>query len=328
MRLSLRRLTSRWKLKLAALGLAILLWVVVSAEQDTTQWVSVRVEPVLRDPDFVLTGPAEPRTVRVKLGGRGRELWEAGLRRPVLVLPVRNGATRNYALDGQMVQLPENLSLRVLDLRPAIVHLELQRVAVRTVPVRPALGSRSAAEYLLGRDVSVSPSEVRVSGAEDAVAQIDTLFTAPIEVAPGDSADGISRRVALDTAGLGGVHLSAAEVRVRARVERRADRTFDALRIGVPDGFVTEPAAVRVQLTGTARQLAELDSSQVRVALVRDSVPLFPPDSGARVGVSVFGVPEGVRVRVTPQRVLFRRAPAPPPSPAPVPAPAPAARPR
>ena len=41
MRSPLRFLTDNWQLKLLALALAVLLWVVVSAEQVTSQWIPV-----------------------------------------------------------------------------------------------------------------------------------------------------------------------------------------------------------------------------------------------------------------------------------------------
>jgi hypothetical protein len=129
-RLSLRRFTADWKLKLSALALAILLWVLVSAEQVTTQWIPVRVEAVVRDPGFVLAGAPEPAVVRVRFRGAGRELWEVALRPPTLVLHVRDaGAARSFALEASMVEVPERFHVTATDVRPAVVRLDLRPAA-------------------------------------------------------------------------------------------------------------------------------------------------------------------------------------------------------
>ncbi|HET7231190.1 MAG TPA: hypothetical protein VFJ16_14350, partial [Longimicrobium sp.] len=145
-RLSARVFTYQWRLKLASLALAILLWAVVSAEQVTTQWIPVRVDAVVRDPDYVLDGATEPATVRVRFRGPGRELWELALERPTLVLAVRNvGNARTFALDPNMVRVPEGLrGVEATDVRPGVVRLNLQRQVTRSVPVRARIGARAA----------------------------------------------------------------------------------------------------------------------------------------------------------------------------------------
>lgn len=130
MRQLLRRAASHWKLKLAALALAVLLWVLFTAEQVTSQWIPVRVEVVVRDPAYVLAVPPEPARVRVRFRGPGRELWEVALRPPTLVLPVRDvGAARNFAVEASMVEMPERSRVVATDVRPAVVRLDLQPAA-------------------------------------------------------------------------------------------------------------------------------------------------------------------------------------------------------
>jgi len=132
----LRRATAHWKLKLAALALAVLLWVVFTAEQVTTQWIPVPVEAVVRDPGYVLVGQPDPAVVRVRFRGPGRELWEVALRPPALVLPVRDvGAARSFVVEASMVDVPERVRAVATDVRPAVVRLDLQ-------PAPPALRAR------------------------------------------------------------------------------------------------------------------------------------------------------------------------------------------
>lgn len=130
-RFSLRRMMRNWQLKLAALALAVLLWVLVRAEQPTEQWIQVRVETQLLDPAYTLTAPPAPRVVQVRFAGKWREIGELALEKPVLVLHVRNvGRQRTFVLEPAMVRLPDGARGRVsaLDVRPGLVKLALQPV--------------------------------------------------------------------------------------------------------------------------------------------------------------------------------------------------------
>ncbi len=129
MRVSLRTLTRDWKLKLAALTLAVLLWVVVSAEQVTTQWVPVSVRVVPRDAGWVVERGPLPREVEVRFAGPGRELWELALEDPVLVVHVYEAGaeSRFLALDPRMVRVPAGLVATPQEVRPARVRVQLRR---------------------------------------------------------------------------------------------------------------------------------------------------------------------------------------------------------
>ncbi|HYW07817.1 MAG TPA: hypothetical protein VE913_12735 [Longimicrobium sp.] len=130
--LSPRRWARNWKLKLAALGFAILLWVVVRAEQRTEQWVPVRVDAQILDPDFELVGLPYPAHVEVRFAGRWRELGELALKRPAILLRVPEvGRHRVFILDHSMVRLPDQLRENVVpvDVRPARVRLNVRAVA-------------------------------------------------------------------------------------------------------------------------------------------------------------------------------------------------------
>ena len=142
-RFSARGLARRWQLKLAAVGLAVLLWALVRAEQPTEQWVGVRVEPQLLDPDYVLNGAPIPTVVQVRFAGKWRELGKLALERPVIVLHIRSvGRQRTFVLEPSMVRLPDGIRGRVsaVDVRPRLVHVDLGRSG--EARVRDSAGGR------------------------------------------------------------------------------------------------------------------------------------------------------------------------------------------
>ncbi len=164
------RVAGNWRLKLASLALAVLLWALVRAEQRTEQWVTVRVEPHVLDPSFILTGRSDPRTVQVRFAGRWRELGELAIERPTLVLYVRNvGRQRVFTVEPSMVRLPDDVrgSVVALDVRPDVVRLPLERITERPAPARPT----SRPERL----PDVAPRTEPVGAADTALASDTTV---------------------------------------------------------------------------------------------------------------------------------------------------------
>lgn len=310
-RLSLHSLTFNWRLKLAALGLAVLIWAAVSAEQVTSQWIPVRIDPVVRDPEFVLTGAPDPAEVRVRFSGPGRELWELALDRPTIVLPLADiGNRRAFALDASMLRIPSGLSVNVQDIRPAVVRVDVQRLTSRVLPVRARLGARSTQRYVLEGDLEVLPAEVRVTGPADRLAAMDSVSTRSFDIVPDDST--FSQEVALDTAGMEGLSFSRSRVRVSGPVDVRGERSMGTVAVSVPEGMVAVPDQVQVSVGGAERVLERVSTGGVRAYVPRDSLPAVLPPQGVDAPLLFDGLPPGARGRASPPRV--RVQPAPPPA--------------
>jgi hypothetical protein len=301
-RLSLHALTFNWRLKLAALGLAVLIWAAVSAEQVTSQWIPVRIDPVVRDPEFVLTGAPDPAEVRVRFSGPGRELWELALDRPALILPLADiGNRRAFALDPSMLRIPSGLSVNVQDIRPAIVRVDVQRLASRVIPVRARLAARSTQRYVLVREMEVLPAEVRVTGPADRLAALDSVDTRRFDIFPDDST--FTQEVPLDTAGMEGLSFSRVSVRVSGPVDVRGERAVGPVTVYVPDGLVATPAQVQVGVSGARRVLGRVFPTELRAIVPRDSLPPVVPPEGVDAPLLFDGLPAGTTARPTPARV-------------------------
>jgi hypothetical protein len=268
----LRRLTAHWPLKLASLALALLLWALVSAEQVTMHWIPVRVEADVRDPHLVLTGGPGPREVRVLFAGPGRRLWQLALDRPTLVLPVRGSERTGYALEPEMIRLPEGVrGVAVREIRPAVVRIEVQPLATREVPVRVRLSSRALGSLAVrGRPV-VSPGSIRVTGPADDLARLEEVETLPFLVSPEDSTE-FDGHVALDTAGLRDFSFSPGRVRVRGELDRRDERTVRDVVLRDTDGAPV--GAVDLRLSGPARVVTGVDPRRIHAVDHADEVTI------------------------------------------------------
>ena len=124
--------TERLPLKLAAIFFAIVLWLVVSAEEPTQEVVNVRFTPAL-DSGVVIAGGIP--SVRALVLGSGRELLKLYNAQPVIVRRVQTGARDSVRIElgPADVDLPAGVNAVVRDVRPRVVTLHVQHVA----PVAP-----------------------------------------------------------------------------------------------------------------------------------------------------------------------------------------------
>jgi hypothetical protein len=208
-------------------------------------------------------------------------------------------------IDPSDVVLPGNANVRIQDIEPRQVTVELNPVAQRTVPVRPLVRVQSDSGFELVGGIAVVPGEVRLAGPRDGVAAIDSVHTVPLEIA---SADGVTEeRVMVDTAGFGPVRVFPSRVTPTLNVQAIAERTLWPVPVQVPSALAKsvklERDTVTVRIRGPRYRLAHLTPDSVTVTLVAG-----PPAPGtvARVALRVM-VPAGLTGKATPDSVSFRR---------------------
>jgi YbbR domain-containing protein len=298
-----RSLTQNWKLKLLAFALAVLLWVVVSAEQVTSNWIPVPLQVRVSDPQYRLIVSSVPSEVEVRFSGPGRELWDLVVRRPPLVLSVADvdSTAQVIPLDPDMVQVPTQLAVRPLDVRPGAVTLDFHRVDSRLVPVSVRVAEGPGPGYTLVDSLQVRPSRVRISGLEQDLRGIESLRTLPISLEGVDSA--FNRVVSLDTAEMDGVRFGATRVRIVGRVDRLLDRSFMNTPVSVGEGIVIRPEEVSVRVRGPQSRLRDVSPEDFRVVVAIDSIPMRIPAEGILVPLRVERLPAGMRAEVTPGAV-------------------------
>lgn len=300
-----RPLLVNWKLKLAAVSLAVFLWVTVTAEQPASRWISIPVEIALREMDYVLVDGPLPANVEVRFVGPGRELLELALNRPALLLPVRDVDPRGqiYLLEPGMVQRPPGINAVAQDVRPSTVRLVFAPVASREVPVRVRTVVPEG-EPLVWRDSArVEPGTVRLTGPSARLREIHAVATEPLRLAAPDSS--FRRTVAIDTAGLG-VQAYPDRVEVMGAIDRLVMRSFPALPIAAPPGLAVLPERADVRLEGSSEQLAPILPEQLRIEVPADSLPAGAPPADATFPLQVYGVPPGVRLIISTPRVRLR----------------------
>jgi YbbR domain-containing protein len=307
----LRAFTNNWKLKLLAFTLAILLWVVVSAEEVTSRWIDIPLQVRVTDPEYMLRMEAVPQEVSVRFAGPRRELIDLRFRRPPLVLNILDVADvrQSFELQARMVQLPTQLAVSVVDMQPSSVELNFTRVESRFFTVRVRLAEPLPPGWVLVDSLTVQPGRVRLTGPESRLAGIDSILTVPVVLPRADSAFALS--VPLDTTMLQGLRLSARRVQLTGMVDQLVERTFPGMPISVGAGLSIQPATADVRLMGPRSILSALRPTDFRVVISIDSIPQRFPEGGLPVPLRVERLPAGIQAEVNPgaTRMLPARTP-------------------
>ncbi len=310
----LRRVAENWKLKLLAFAMGVLLWVVVSAEQVSSEWIWVPLQLQVTDPNYQLVGSDAPEEVQVRFTGPGRDLLDLALRRPPLRLTVNTveEPIETLTLDPRMVQLPGQVSVNALDVRPSSVRLEFVRMESVEAPVRVRISAEIGPGWALSDTVQVDPERVLVSGPAERVRGVREVSTVPLQLSESDTI--FDRAVPLDTTELRGLDLSVRSVNVSGRIDRLIERTLQGVAVDVGPGVEIAPRAVSVTLRGPERAVQAVLPGTFRVVVSIDEIPSQIPPTGVLVPLRLAGLGSGVEATITPGSVrLFPATPDEPP---------------
>jgi YbbR domain-containing protein len=215
----IRFLTDNWVLKLVALGLAILLWLSVTAnEPERAAFRGIPVNVDLRAPDWRLD-KLEPRTVTVTVQGPRGELMGLSSDPPRIVLPVENvnDTLESQVVPLQWVQLPTDLrDTRVVALRPDTIRMYFQRLESRMLPVQIRTRGDLDDSLALSLPVNTNPATVQVRGPAGALATLDSVPLMPVDLSGLTTTTNVPTTV--DTTALPGFRFDPQEVNVVLRV--------------------------------------------------------------------------------------------------------------
>ena len=308
----LRLLTENWQLKTLALALAVLLWVVVSAEQVTSSWIPVPVLVEEADPEFEMVSGESPGEVEVRFTGSGRDLMELAIRKPPLVLTVDRVQSNNqeFRLEPGMVQVPNQLAVSAQEVRNPLLRLRFRRLASRTLPIRPTVDIEVASGWTLVDTLRLLPAEIEIRGPAEEVEMVQEVRTLPFTLPAADSL--FSTVVRIDTTNLSGLDLSTTQVRVSGRVDRIVQRRLVDVPISLGSGVTVRPSVVDVLLSGPRSLVEAVQPESLRIAVAIESVPGYIPPEGVSVPLRAEQVPAEVRASVVPPAVRLLPAVAPP----------------
>jgi hypothetical protein len=298
-------LIADWPLKLTAVALSVLLWLVASSEQPASGLlrVELRVQP---PPGRAVVQPLEP--LRATAVGSRRELLRLSRDNLFFTRILSDTLTADSVrldIDPSDVVLPGDADVRIQDVEPRQVMVELNPVTQRMVPVRPVVRIQSDSGFELVGGVAVMPGDVRLAGPRDRVAALDSVRTLPLQIT---SADGpTEERVMLDTAGFGAVRVFPSRVTVNLNVQAIGERTLWPVPVQLPSALAVllkpDRDTVTVRVRGPRTRLGALTPDSVAVT-VDPAATIGASPSRAALRVLL---PSGLTGRPIPDSVTLRR---------------------
>jgi YbbR domain-containing protein len=167
-------------LKIMAIALATLLWLIVAGDHLVER--SMRVPLEFRNLPSALEIVGDPPTsVDVRLRGSSALLGRLQPSDAVAVLDLVTArpGSRMFHLRSDEVRAP--YGVEVAQVVPGTIALDLETSGRRTVPIVPALDGEPAPGFVIGR-VTADPATVEVAGPESRLKQLTGATTEPVEV--------------------------------------------------------------------------------------------------------------------------------------------------
>lgn len=301
-------------LKFVSIVLAITVFLLVNDDKDREITVRVGVLYVMPEDRVLISERVDE--VRVTIRGPWRRMRNFDERElPRISVDLRNAPGGEIMFTPDMVEVPSGLS--VAGIRPRSMRIAFDRRVEKLVEITPVIAGRPQHGYRVVGELKPTPVAVKVRGGARLVAALSTVRTREV------SLEGRTESFSAPTTLIppDGIELVGSDqVRVQVSIgEDLVTRRLQGLTVQVvgdnvdPARWKVTPAQIEVTLTG---ELLAVEKAKDMMAPI---VRLTPTDRGAREAtIELDGVPPGVGVRLSPERVKVTPVtppPKPPPSP-------------
>ena len=261
---------SNFGLKALALIIAVGLW--VAGHRDTERAIEVPLEfrnipsdLMVMDNriDYVVLRLMGPRTLVSTLDTDKFKLS--------LDLDGAKSGSLSYPLAPSDFNIPRGVT--VARVTPPVVHLRLEPVAKRTLPVAVRLSGKPMAGYRIAQ-TSARPENVSVQGPAEEVRRLAAIETVPVDVEEVKS--GIKRRVRLSN---DGKPLSIFPDQVEVAIvieEEQVSRVFEGIEVHAKDfkgAYHVTPQSVYLRVAGPKSAVEQLNLTSEDVYLNLKGLP-------------------------------------------------------
>jgi YbbR domain-containing protein len=257
-----------WSLKLLSLAIAIILWLLVTGQnQPVTAHVNVQLNFIRPQSLEISNDP--PRTVDVMLtGSRNKldDLTSLDLVATVDISDQRAGERVLRLADKAQMPLPQGI--KVDGFQPSAIPIRLEPIVERQVAIEPKLEGKLPEGFEI---YAVRPSKgsVLVRGPASRVAAIQKVMTESIWLA-GHKESFPASNLAIDVPDPK-VDLLDPMVTVDIEIgEQRIEKNFSGVIVSTAQGGKVQPATASVTLLGGASLLESLKADDLKIVL--DSV--------------------------------------------------------
>jgi YbbR domain-containing protein len=252
-----------WSLKLLSLAIAIVLWLLVTGQNEpVTAHVNVQLNFIRPQTLEISNDP--PRTVDVMLtGSRNKldDLTSLDLVATVDISDQRAGERVLRLADKAQISLPQGI--KVDGFQPSAIPIRLEPIVDRHVPVEAKLEGKPADGFEV-YGVVPSKGSVTVRGPESRVNAIQKVMTESVWLA-GHKENFSAPNLTLDVPDTK-VDLLEPVVNVNVQIgEVRTEKTFSGVNVTTAQGGKVQPATTSVTLVGATSLLDSLKAQDLKV---------------------------------------------------------------
>ena len=258
-------------LKAVALIIAVGLW--LAGHRDTERAIEVPVEFRNLPADLMVVDNRVDYVV-LRLTGPRTLISTLDADRLKLSVDLNNAkpGSLSYPLGTEYFNVPRGVA--VSRITPPVVHLRLEPVAKRTLPVSVRISGKPGAGYRIAETVA-QPQNVAVQGPAEEMRRLLSIETVPVDVE--ESRGTLKRKVRLSNDGKA-LSMVPDQVEVSITIEEeRATREFDRVEVRARDFrgiYSVAPEAVRLRLSGPKSTIDKLQLSSDKVYLELKGIPV------------------------------------------------------
>lgn len=252
-------------LKAAAVGLAVLLWMVVAGDEIVERGLRVPLELQQFPAGLELQGEA-PTVVDLRVRGSSDTLSRMGAGDIVAVLDLRAArpGRRLFQLTPEQVRTP--FGVEVVQVAPASIALVFEDSATRRLPIVPAVEGEPAPGFVVGT-IAADPPTVDVIGPKSAVEQAREALTEPVSIAGAvaEVSDNVTVGLLDPALRVKGARLATVRVQILPGPRERTvgDRPVRLRNLAVALSAQALPPTVDVVLRGSRDGLNRVEADRV-----------------------------------------------------------------
>lgn len=253
-------------LKVVSVGLAVLLWVMVSSERAFVERglrIPLELQNLPENLEMV-EPPQEAVDVRVRGTADALGRLASGDLVATLDLSTAQPGRRLFHLSAERVKAP--FAVAVTQVLPSSVAIRFEPSASRIVPVQPSIEGEPAPGFIVGA-ISADPPTVEVIGAESALRSVAEAITEPVWV--GNARASVRSTVMVGVAEEG-VRLKTAGTALVtvAIVPAPEQRQLTSVPVRVRNlaaglSAVVTPPVVKVRVRGTRQAIARIRDASI-----------------------------------------------------------------
>ncbi len=252
-----------WSLKLLSLAIAIVLWLLVTGQNEpVTAHVNVQLNFIRPQSLEISNDP--PRTVDVMLTGSRNKLDNLTSLDLVATVDLSDQRTGERVLRlADKAQIPLPQGIKVDGFQPSAIPIRLEPIVERQIPVEAKLEGKPENGFEI-YGIHPSKGSVTVRGPASRVNSLQKVMTESIWLA-GHKESFTAQNVAIDVPD---PKLDLLEPLINVEVqigEVRTEKTFTGVVVDTPNGVKVQPATTAVTLLGAASVLDTLKANELKV---------------------------------------------------------------